>query len=196
MIYVSLGGHSIRLFIQQGGRIMKEIKITVNNKTYELQVKPWATLLDMIRDDLGLIGTKEGCGEGECGACTVIVDGQTVNPASFWQRRRMVKRLRPSRVSPMATTPPDTGSLSRSWGHAVRFLHPGMILSAKVLLDGNMNPSDEDMRKGLEGNFCRCTGYTKIFESVNSRLEKMRGREMSIFASSVNGCPGLTVGKR
>ncbi len=155
---------------------MKDIKITVNNKTYELQVKPWATLLDVIRDDLGLIGTKEGCGEGECGACTVIMDGQAVNSCIILAAEADGKAI--TTIEGLADGDklhPIQEAFLEAGGMQCGFCTSGMILSTKVLLDGNKNPSDEDMRKGLEGNFCRCTGYTKIFESVNLAARKLRG---------------------
>jgi carbon-monoxide dehydrogenase small subunit len=136
---------------------MKQIKIEVNGETHELLVKPSATLLDIIREDLALTGTKEGCGIGECGACTVIIDGETVNACLILAVEADGKQI---------TT---IEGLARG-----DVLHP--ILSAKALLDRNGNPTDEEIRKGLEGNFCRCTGYTKIIESVKVAAQKMSGQ--------------------
>lgn len=154
---------------------MEQIKLTVNGKEYELQVRPWATLLEVVRDDLGLTGAKEGCGEGECGACTVIMDGKAVNScivlaveANGRQITTIEGLAEGDRLHPVQEAFLEMG------GMQCGFCTPGMILSTKVLLDGNKNPTDEEIRKGLEGNFCRCTGYTKIFESVKAAAQKIR----------------------
>jgi len=153
---------------------MQQIKITVNERDYELLVKPWATLLDVIRDDLGLTGTKEGCGEGECGACTVIVDGKAVNSCIMLATEANGKKV--TTIEGLADGDklhPVQEAFLEMGGMQCGFCTPGMILSTKILLDANKNPTDEEIRKGLEGNFCRCTGYTKIFESVKAAAQKM-----------------------
>jgi aerobic carbon-monoxide dehydrogenase small subunit len=155
---------------------MEQIKLTVNGKYYELQVKPWATLLDVIREDLGLTGTKEGCGEGECGACTVIMDGKAVNSCIMLATEANGKKI--TTIEGLADGDklhPIQEAFLEMGGMQCGFCTPGMILSTKILLDANKNPNDEEIRKGLEGNFCRCTGYTKIFESVKAASQKMRG---------------------
>jgi carbon-monoxide dehydrogenase small subunit len=152
---------------------MKHIKITVNGKTHELQVKPWATLLEVIRDDLGLTGTKEGCGLGECGACTVIMDGNTVNaclvlaPEADGKEITTIEGLaQGDKLHPIQEAFMEQGGLQCG------FCTPGIILSTKALLDENPKPTDEEMRRGLAGNFCRCTGYTKIFESIKVAAQR------------------------
>jgi carbon-monoxide dehydrogenase small subunit len=155
---------------------MEQIKITVNGMNYVLQVKPWATLLDVIRDDLGLTGTKEGCGEGECGACTVIMDGKVVNSCIMLATEANGKKI--ITVEGLADGDklhPIQEAFLEMGGMQCGFCTPGMILSTKILLDANKNPNDDEIRKGLEGNFCRCTGYTKIFESVKAAAQKMKG---------------------
>lgn len=154
---------------------MKEITINVNNIEYKLQAKPSATLLDVIREDLGLTGAKEGCGEGECGACTVLMDGKAVNACLILAAEAngraitTIEGLADGEVlHPIQQAFVDIGGLQCG------FCTPGMILSAKALLDANRNPTDEEIRKGLEGNFCRCTGYTKIIESVRVAAHKMK----------------------
>jgi len=158
---------------------MEQIKITVNNKTYELSVKPWATLLDVIRNDLGLTGAKEGCGEGECGACTVIMDGKAANSCIVLAVEANGKAI--TTIEGLAEGDklhPIQEAFLEKGGMQCGFCTPGMILSTKVLLDENKNPTDEEIRKGLAGNFCRCTGYTKIFESVQAAAQKLRGQEI------------------
>jgi aerobic carbon-monoxide dehydrogenase small subunit len=154
---------------------MKEITINVNDIDYKLQVKPSATLLDVIREDLGLTGAKEGCGEGECGACTVLMDGKAVNACLILaveangRAITTIEGLADGEVlHPIQQAFVDVGGLQCG------FCTPGMILSTKALLDKNQNPTDEEIRKGLEGNFCRCTGYTKIIESVKVAAQKMK----------------------
>ncbi|OPY68951.1 MAG: Nicotinate dehydrogenase small FeS subunit [Syntrophorhabdaceae bacterium PtaU1.Bin034] len=155
---------------------MEHITINVNGENHELLVKPSATLLDVIREDLGLTGAKEGCGVGECGACTVIMDGETVNAclilaveADGRQITTIEGLANGDGLHPVQQAFVDIG------GMQCGFCTPGMVLSAKALLDKNQNPTDEEIRKGLEGNFCRCTGYTKIIQSVRAAAERMRG---------------------
>ena len=152
---------------------MKQISITVNGKTYELHVKPWATLFEVIRDELGLTGTKEGCGIGECGACTVIMDGKTVNsclvlaPEADGKEILTIEGLaQGDKLHPIQEAFMEQGGLQCG------FCTPGIIISTKALLDENPKPTDEEMRRGLAGNFCRCTGYTKIFESVKAAAQR------------------------
>lgn len=154
---------------------MKDITLNVNNNEYTLQVKPSATLLDVIREDLGLIGTKEGCGEGECGACTVLMDGLAVNACLILAVEANGKHIITiegladgEKLHPIQQAFVDIG------GMQCGFCTPGMILSAKVLLDRNQNPTDEEIKKGLEGNFCRCTGYTKIIQSVKTAAQMLK----------------------
>lgn len=155
---------------------MEQIRLTVNGKDYEVQVKPSATLLDVIREDLGLTGTKEGCGVGECGACTVIMEDKAINACIVLAVEANNKNIitieglaGDEKLHPIQEAFMEVGGLQCG------FCTPGMILSAKVLLDKNKTPSDQEIRKGLEGNFCRCTGYTKIVESVKAAAQKMRG---------------------
>lgn len=152
---------------------MKDIKLTVNGNKYEISVKPYATLLDVLREDLGLTGTKEGCGNGECGACTVIIDGKTANSCITLGVEANGKEIttieglsQGEKLHPIQEAFVEVGGLQCG------FCTPGMILSSKVLLDANPNPTEEQIRKGLEGNFCRCTGYTKIIESVKAAAKK------------------------
>ncbi|MBP1747291.1 MAG: (2Fe-2S)-binding protein [Deltaproteobacteria bacterium] len=155
---------------------MEQIRLNVNGKDYELQVKPSATLLNVIREDLALTGTKEGCGVGECGACTVIMEGKAVNACIILAIEANGKSITTiegladgEKLHPIQEAFVEIGGLQCG------FCTPGMILSTKVLLDKNKTPTDQEIRKGLEGNFCRCTGYTKIVESVKVAAQKMRG---------------------
>ncbi len=154
---------------------MKSLRLKVNGKPYTVRVKPQATLLDVIREELGLTGTKEGCGLGECGACTVIMGDKTVNACIVLAVEAQGKEITTiegladgSRLHPIQEAFVEAGGLQCG------FCTPGMILSTKALLDKNKEPSDDEIRRGLSGNFCRCTGYTKIFESVRAAAQKMK----------------------
>jgi carbon-monoxide dehydrogenase small subunit len=147
----------------------RTIQFRLNGQSHELQVKPWRTLLEMIREDLKLTGTKEGCGHGECGSCTVIMGGKTVNsclvPALEADGQEILTIEGLSEAGKL--NPIQEAFVERS-GMQCGFCTPGMIISAKALLDRNPDPTDKEIREALAGNFCRCTGYTKIVESIGS----------------------------
>jgi len=144
-----------------------KITCTVNGKAETLKAHPLERLLDVLREQLHLTGTKEGCGEGECGACSVVLNGEIVNSC-----------LVPVAQAAGATIKTIEGVASGDQLHRVQqsFLEfggaqcgictPGMVLAAVDLLERNPNPSETEIRTGLAGNLCRCTGYMKIFESV------------------------------
>jgi Aerobic-type carbon monoxide dehydrogenase, small subunit CoxS/CutS homologs len=143
------------------------INFKVNGEARSLEVFPMARLLDVLREQLQLTGTKEGCGEGECGACTVIIDGQIVNSCLV-----PVAQVNGCEITTIE------GVAGANELHAVQqaFIEhggaqcgictPGMVLAAVDLLNRNPEPTEDDIRNGLAGNLCRCTGYMKIFESV------------------------------
>ena len=149
-----------------GGRKVS-VRCTVNGEAVTLDAYPFARLLDVLREGLSLTGTKEGCGEGECGACSVLLDGELVNSC-----------LVPAAQAEGAEIRTIEGVAIGEQLHAVQqaFLEaggaqcgictPGMVLAAVRLLELNPRPTEADIREGLAGNLCRCTGYTKIFESV------------------------------
>lgn len=153
---------------------MEKIRMSVNGMECELEVKPWATLIDVLREDLGLTGTKEGCGMGECGACTIIMNGETVNACLVLAVEANGKNI--TTIEGLADGEklhPIQQSFVEVGGLQCGFCTPGMILSTKALLDHNPNPTDAEIKKGLEGNFCRCTGYTKIVQSVRDAASKL-----------------------
>jgi carbon-monoxide dehydrogenase small subunit len=155
---------------------MRQIRLTVNGAPYELSVKPWDTLLDVLRDGLGLTGTKEGCGLGECGACTVIMEGKAVNSCLV-----LAVEVDGRQIITIEGLADDDGlhpiqeAFVEHGGLQCGFCTPGMIMSAKALLDATPNPSEEEIRKGIAGNICRCTGYTKIIESIEAAGKNMQG---------------------
>ncbi len=154
----------------------KVIKFVLNGESCELSIPPWRTLLEMIREDLKLTGAKEGCGQGECGSCTVIMGGKSVNsclvPAmeADGQEILTIEGLKKEdKLHPI-----QEAFVERA-GMQCGFCTPGMIMSAKYLLDNNPDPTLEEIQEGVSGNFCRCTGYTKIFESIDAAAKNMKG---------------------
>jgi len=146
-----------------------QLLLTVNGMAHEVEARPTARLLDVLRDQLGLTGTKEGCAEGECGACTVIVDGRAVNSCVMLAVQARGKKI--LTVEGLA----DDGELDLLQRKFVEYgavqcgyCTPGMLMSAKALLLANPVPSEQDIRIALAGNLCRCTGYTAIVAAVKA----------------------------
>jgi carbon-monoxide dehydrogenase small subunit len=144
------------------------IELSVNNESYEVAVEPQATLLGVLREDLGLTGSKEACGTGECGSCTVLIEGKPVlsclTLAVDCNRQNIVTvegLAKGNELTPVQQAFHECGAVQCG------FCTPGMILSATALLEENPSPSEADIKKALEGNLCRCTGYNKIIEAVN-----------------------------
>ncbi len=151
----------------------KAVKLKVNGTTHTLDVFPMARLLDVLREQLHLTGTKEGCGEGECGACTVIIDGRIVNsclvPAAQADGSEITTIegvAHEDQLHPVQQAFIDHG------GAQCGICTPGMVLAAVDLLKRNPAPTENEIRNGLAGNLCRCTGYMKIFESVVRAYQK------------------------
>ena len=144
-----------------------EIKLFVNEKLHQINVKPEERLLDVLRDRLGLTGAKEGCGEGECGACTVLLDEKAVTSCIVLAKEAngcevvTVEGLAENgKLSLLQQAFIDEGAVQCG------FCTPGMLLSAQGLLNENPIPTEEEIRKGIEGNICRCTGYTRIVKAI------------------------------
>jgi len=147
--------------------MMIKIKINVNGKDHELEVEDSMRLLDILRDELRLTGTKEGCAVGECGACTVIMNGDAVNSCLILATQannatiKTVENLQQDNVlSKLQNAFVDEGAIQCG------FCTPGMLMSAKALLDKNPHPTEEQIKDALEGNLCRCTGYVPILNAV------------------------------
>jgi carbon-monoxide dehydrogenase small subunit len=149
------------------------VEFKVNDETRRLEVFPMARLLDVLREQLQLTGVKEGCGEGECGACTVIVDGQIVN--SCLVPVAQVDGCEITTIEGVARAD-ELHAVQQAFidhgGAQCGICTPGMVLAAIDLLKRNPEPSEDDIRNGLAGNLCRCTGYMKIFESVVRAYQK------------------------
>ena len=150
------------------------LTMTVNGEAVRLVVEPSAMLVDVLRGKLGLIGVKEACGRGECGACTVLLDGKAI-PSCITPAMKALNRSvltieglgSPGKLHPMQEAFIEHGAVQCG------FCTPGMILSAKALLDERPRPAEEEVRVAISGNLCRCTGYVKIVEAVLSAAEKM-----------------------
>ena len=143
------------------------ITMTVNGAPHTVETWPMMRLLDVLREELGLTGTKEGCGEGECGACSILLDGRLVNsclvPALQADGARITTIegiATPERLDAMQQAFIDCG------GAQCGICTPGMIVAAVSLLEQNPHPTEDEIRNGLAGNLCRCTGYMRIFEAV------------------------------
>jgi carbon-monoxide dehydrogenase small subunit len=152
------------------------IKVTVNGQPHRLEVEPHETLLEMLRGRLDLTGTKKCCGEGECGACTVILDGRAVNSCII-----LAAEVDGGEVLTIEGLAEEgkPGVLQQAFldKGAVQcgFCTPGMIMAAHYLLANNPHPTEEEIREGLSGNLCRCTGYGKIVEAVQAAAEAKAG---------------------
>jgi len=148
----------------------KEITFTFNGNPMTARVEDHWTLLHFIREELGYTGTKEGCGSGECGACTVVVDGAAVNSCLYLAAELDGRRL--VTIEGLAAADGTLHPLQKAFvergGIQCGFCSPGMILSAKALLDENPNASDADIKEAIAGNLCRCTGYVQIVDSIKS----------------------------
>lgn len=152
------------------------IQLKINDRVSEFQVSPLDTLLDVIRDKAGLTGTKKGCGMGQCGACTVILNGRAVNscciPAVQADNGTIytIEGLQGGeKLHPIQQAFVDEGAIQCG------FCTPGMIMSAKALLDRIPAPDETQIREALSGNLCRCTGYTKIEKAVNTAAAAING---------------------
>jgi aerobic-type carbon monoxide dehydrogenase small subunit (CoxS/CutS family) len=159
---------------------MKEMKLhaitlTVNDETHNLMVLPNRTLLDVLRDELHLTGTKESCGEGVCGSCTVLVDGQPTRSCLTLAVAMAGKEI--TTIEGLAEGDklhPVQEAFVTYHGIQCGFCSPGMILTAYALLKENPNPTEEEIRRAISGNVCRCTGYAKAVEAIKSLAEERR----------------------
>lgn len=175
------------------------ININVNGVDYELAVKPATTLLDMLREDLNLTGTKKGCEMGDCGACTVLLDGKPVNSCLVLALEADGKNIftieglaKGEELHPIQRAFVEKGAIQCG------FCTPGMILRTKALLDENPDPTLQETKEALSGNLCRCTGYTKIFEAIEASKEYLKGKKPKeiVFQPQKSAMNLSVVGKR
>ncbi len=151
-----------------------EISFTVNKKQYRLLVPPNMTLLDVLREKLKLTGTKEGCGKGECGACTVIFNGRSANSCLILvPQADGAEILTIEGVGTIDNLHPIQKAFVDEGAVQCGFCTPGMVMSSFYLLNKNPNPTEEEIREGLSGNLCRCTGYVKIIKAVEKASKEL-----------------------
>jgi aerobic-type carbon monoxide dehydrogenase small subunit (CoxS/CutS family) len=144
-----------------------EVELLVNKTKYQLKIEPWRTLVEVLRENLGLMGTKKSCNEGECGACTVIMDGKAVTSCLVLALDAQGKDIVTIEgLSEGETLDPIQESFLKHGGVQCGYCTSGMIMSAKALLDKNPNPTLDDTRRAISGNLCRCTGYQHIIDSI------------------------------
>ena len=155
-----------------------KITITVNGKKYQRDAAEAKNLLHFLREDLGLTGAKEGCGAGECGACTIVMNGKTVNSCLI-----LAVEADGAEIFTIEGEAKN-GKLSKlqqsfKKNHAVQcgFCTPGMIMSARALLDKNSKPTVDEIKAAIEGNFCRCTGYKQIIEAIQDASGQLKKKE-------------------
>ena len=142
------------------------VRMVINGEDSSLEIAPNRILVDMLREDLGLRGTKKGCGAGKCGSCTVLMNGRPVNSCLILAVQaegaqiQTIEGLADRDPHPLQTAFAEKGAIQCG------YCTPGMVLTAKALLDGNTNPDEGEIKEALAGNLCRCTGYNKIVEAV------------------------------
>jgi len=153
-----------------------KISFKINGETMSMDVQPHWTLLRLIREELGLTGTKEGCGEGECGSCTILLNGKPINSCLVLaidvdgKSVTTIEGLADGEdLHPLQTAFVGKGAIQCG------FCTPGMILAAKGLLDRQPSPSEEEIRLEMSGNLCRCTGYAKIIEAIQTAAQQLKG---------------------
>jgi len=163
-----------KLGLKGDPKMKKAIHFVLNGDPIEVEIEPHLTLLQLLRDKLELTGTKEGCGMGECGACTVLLDGKTVNSCIFPAME--VEGRNVTTIEGLIDTQGNLHPIQKAFIEygAIQcgFCTPGMVLSAKAILDENPKPKEEEIRNGIAGNLCRCTGYLQIIQAIKAASEQ------------------------
>jgi len=163
---------------EERGDIKKKIHITLNGQERNVEVFPYRLLLDLLRDEIGVTGTKEGCGTGDCGACTVLLNGKPVNSCLVFSGEldgADIVTIEGLKIGPELH--PVQEAFRQDGGAQCGYCTPGMLMMTAALLKENVRPSEEEIRFALSGNLCRCTGYAKIIQAVQSAAEVMREKK-------------------
>src|SRR5438445_4668325 len=174
--------------MSEAAKQKSHISFSLNGETAEVAFAPYKTLLEVLREDLGLTGTKHGCELGECGTCTVLVDGRSMLSCLFLgldAEGREVTTIEgmaeDGRLHPLQDTFADLGAAQCG------YCTPGFLLVAKELVEKNSQPTRDEIKEALSGNLCRCTGYIKIYEAVELAAARLRGEEMEPASESIYG---------
>lgn len=158
----------------------KQIKISLNGKSVSREVPTHRLLLDLLRDEIGMTGTKEGCGTGDCGACTVYLNGKPVNSCLVLAGEldgANIVTIEGLQIGPELH--PVQQAFVQDGGAQCGYCTPGMLMMSKALLDENPNPTEEEIRYALSGNLCRCTGYAKIVQAVQDAAAMLKSKPVS-----------------
>ncbi|MCD6396409.1 MAG: (2Fe-2S)-binding protein [Spirochaetaceae bacterium] len=157
---------------------MDKIKLTmtVNKKTVETEIEPYARLLDVLRDKFGFTGVKEGCGIGECGACTIIMNGKKVNSCMILAAQAQGANILTIEgvENPDGSMHPVQDAFLEKGAVQCGFCTPGMVISSYHLLSENQDPTDQEIKEAISGNLCRCTGYKQIINAVHTAANNMK----------------------
>lgn len=156
--------------------MLNQIILHINGRDYPVEVEPGELLVDVLRDKLDLTGTKKGCATGDCGACSVILDGRLVDSCMVLAVAAEGKSiLTIEGVAQNGNLHPVQQALLEKHGVQCGYCTPGMVMAAKALLDENPRPSEEEIRRGISGNLCRCTGYQNIVEAIQAAADALDG---------------------
>ncbi len=173
---------------RETAKLKAHISLSLNGEQAEVAFAPHKTLLEVLREDLALTGTKHGCELGECGTCTVLVDGKSILSCLMLgldAEGRNVETIEGmaegAKLHPLQVTFADTGAAQCG------YCSPGFMLAAKELIAKSPTPSRDEIREALSGNLCRCTGYIKIYEAVELAAARMRGQQMELSRESLYG---------
>lgn len=153
----------------------QNLELKVNGQLYEVFVEPWKSLVEVLREELGLTGVKVACDTGDCGSCTVLIDGKAVKSCLMLAPQARGKEI--TTIEGLATEEglhPLQEAFIEHFAVQCGYCTPGMILKAKALLDENPDVTEDEIRTGLSGNLCRCTGYVKIVEAIMAAQEKIK----------------------
>ncbi|MCZ7562934.1 MAG: (2Fe-2S)-binding protein [Burkholderiales bacterium] len=160
-------------------RSLVEVTLRVNGIDHEVAIAPWRTLLEVLRETLALTGTKRSCGEGQCGTCTVLVDGKAVNACLYLAIEAQGRDVRTIEGPPQGD--PALAEIQRAFAAngAVQcgFCTPGMVMVTRALLAGNPAPNEDEIREALVGHLCRCTGYVQIVEAIQDAAGRLARQE-------------------